>query len=342
MRKKSENRLRKSADRFRACLVACAVSLSCGYVGDPQPPALRIPVPVGDLAALQRANRIVVRFSASGATLDGIPLPEFGAVDLRIGAEGARPFDRGVWETRAAQVPVPPPWKPGPFCVEFPASPWTGREVILGVRVANPGGRWSEWSDLFALHVVEPLKTPEGLQADSIAPGVRLRWMAGDTRTGLRYRIFRRPGKEGDFLPIAEAESSEWVDTAAEYGAPLEYRVQAIARTGDDVAESAVSEPVSITPLDRFGPAPPGGLVAAVGFDTVELTWDRSTEPDLAGYFVYRDGGFGEQRISDLLASPAYSDRDVHSGVHYRYRVRAVDREGNEGDPTPAVEQSAP
>jgi hypothetical protein len=303
---------------------------------------LRIPVAIEDLAALQRTDRIVVRFSASGGTLDGIELSEFGAVDLRIGAEGVRPFDRSVWEASATPIPVPQPWKPGPYHVEVPSSPWTGREVILGVRVANPAGRWSEWSDLFALYVVEPLRTPAGLRADSIALGVRLRWEAGEARQDLRYRVLRRSGGEEEFLALAEAEAPEWVDTAAGYGVRHEYRVQAIARAGDDVAESEPTEPVSITAVDRFGPAPPAGLTAAAGLDTVELTWDRSTEPDLAGYYVYRDDGSGEQRISDLVPSPAYSDRGARSGVRYRYRVRAVDREGNEGEPTPVVEQPAP
>jgi fibronectin type 3 domain-containing protein len=75
--------------------------------------------------------------------------------------------------------------------------------------------------------------------------------------------------------------------------------------------------------------------IAAAG--SVELTWERNTEADLAGYRVYRATGDGAFEKLDDVQVPAYSDRKVEAGKTYRYALSAVDQAGNESARSAAV-----
>ncbi|MDH4240059.1 MAG: fibronectin type III domain-containing protein, partial [Phycisphaerae bacterium] len=75
-------------------------------------------------------------------------------------------------------------------------------------------------------------------------------------------------------------------------------------------------------------PAPPTGLSASAGNGQVSLDWDDNTEPDKAGYNVYRSetsGGPYSQVNGTLLATSDYLDLDVVNGTTYYYVVTAVD-----------------
>lgn len=64
----------------------------------------------------------------------------------------------------------------------------------------------------------------------------------------------------------------------------------------------------------------------------VLLKWAPPQKPSFAvtGYNVYRSRTDGQyQRIANV-ATPTYTDHDVHSGVTYYYLVRAVDPTGQE------------
>ncbi len=80
-------------------------------------------------------------------------------------------------------------------------------------------------------------------------------------------------------------------------------------------------------------PAAPTGLTAAAGDKMVQLAWNPNTEPDLAGYNVYRStvSGSGYVKLNGiLLTSPAYTDTSVSNGTTYYYVVTAVDTATNE------------
>jgi len=107
--------------------------------------------------------------------------------------------------------------------------------------------------------------------------------------------------------------------------------------------ESSDSSSAIVTPRDIFPPAAPQGLVAAAlpgmapGSLEVDLSWSINLETDLAGYRVYRSeqqGTRGQLLTPDLLLTPSYRDTSVLAGHHYWYSVTAVDRAGNESQPS--------
>jgi fibronectin type 3 domain-containing protein len=108
-------------------------------------------------------------------------------------------------------------------------------------------------------------------------------------------------------------------------------------------AESDPSEEAGITPEDRFPPAVPAGLNAATAPNSIELSWESDTEPDLAGYRVYRSTGAGAfEKMGDPVQVPSYSDRAVEHGKTYHYAVSAIDKSGNESARSGPVEATLP
>jgi len=64
---------------------------------------------------------------------------------------------------------------------------------------------------------------------------------------------------------------------------------------------------------------------------SIELSWDRSPEPDVAGYRIYRGApGVDFERLAEIPPSPAYSDRTAEPAKLYRYAVTAFEQAGNE------------
>jgi len=297
----------------QVCVALAVVLTGCGYVGDPLPPALNIPVPASDLRAKQQGENIVISFTVPNRTTEGLLMPRPGAVELEVGG-------------RMAPVANP---QFGFTEVRVPALPYAGTEIPIRVRTLSWKGRPSEWVEI-SFRVVPPLETPSALMAKAVPEGVRLSWSAGRATS---FQIFR------DGAPLAVTTTPEFLDSAVEWGKSYEYAVCAML----DHAESERSAPVRITPEDRFPPAVPSGLQAVVGISSVELSWDPNTESDLKGYRVYRSVAGGPWApLSGLLETPNYSDKTVHPGKLHAYAVTAVDARGNESARSAPVEIQVP
>lgn len=319
--------------RSLAAIVAAALLTSgCAYVGSPLPPLANIPSKVTGLAAVQRASHIIVHFNVPTLTTEGFPIKPGLKLDLRIGPAGTspdqfQPVPAGSIDKELATY-------------DLPSAEWAGKEVTIAVRAVASNGKNSAWEELARLAVVVPPATPDGLKAEPAPEGVRLTWNgpAGD------FRVFRRTGDEQSFAPVAEAQQPDWTDRNTELGKRYAYLVQRLVKLADHrEAESEPSAPVEVVAADRFPPAAPAALRANAAPASVELSWDRNTESDLAGYRVYRALAGGDfEKIADVSQIPSYSDQRVEHGKTYRYAVSAVDQAGNEGARSAAVEVPVP
>ena len=166
--------------------------------------------------------------------------------------------------------------------------------------------------------------------------GVRLTWSAPNQTA---FRIFRKAGEQKEPSLLATSDKPEYVDSSTEYGKTYQYYVQGI----HDKTESDVAESNSLALQDIFPPQVPVGLAASAGIGAVELAWSRNTETDFKEYRVFRSEENGPYiQIAAGLEAPAYSDRKIESGKHYRYRVSAVDQAGNQSEQSEPVEATAP
>ncbi len=299
---------------MRSVLLAAAVAAlcGCGYVGDPLPPALNIPVPVSDLRVIQRADKLVLDFTAPALTTEQVALRTLSGLDVQVG-------DQVI----AAEVPNPG----APTHIEIPARSWFGQEVGIRVVLTGPKGRRSSTSNLVAIRVLEPLQSPTRVKAESHPEGVRVSWTEADPRAK-SFRVSRIPEAS------AVVEKPEYIDRAVELGKEYKYSVVAVS----DASESLASVEASVVPTDTFPPTTPTGLTAIAGLNTIELAWERSPEPDTKNYRVFRD----DQLLAADIEAPAFSDKQVRSGQKYRYAVSALDQPGNESARSAVVEITAP
>ena len=90
---------------------------------------------------------------------------------------------------------------------------------------------------------------------------------------------------------------------------------------------------------DRFAPAPPTGVAALPREGGVEVSWSPSPEADLARYRVYRTvAGGAPTRVGEALTGEtSLVDRSPGTGA-VAYTVTAVDRDGNESEPSRPAE----
>ncbi len=146
-------------------------------------------------------------------------------------------------------------------------------------------------------------------------------------------------------LVLEEQSTGEALDRTVVFGQTYEYsarRVETVLLDGHTLELlGQQSAPVTVETRDEFPPAVPKDLAAAAdsGSHAIDLSWTADSEPDLAGYIVYRhivrsDGITTDllQRVSGPapLTAPAFHDTQVQPGMKYAYSVAAVDQSGNE------------
>ena len=355
---------------FRFSIFAFFVLLlesSCGVPAEPQPPHPIIPVAVTDLAARQRGDGGLLTFTPPAKDTEGDKLenppsmeilrafapasaqsPPSGSLHVVYTLPGAVLDTYMSGERVEFQDPIPAEEIAG----------HAGQRIFYLVRARVSKRAASEDSNVPSF-IVHPAPAPiEDVRATVIEAGVQLNWEPPETVSGGApltslggYRIYRSeiPGagaREGEHQPPVLAgvsPSPSYLDAQIEWGKAYEYTVRSVAQYGAEAVESGPSRPVEVTPKDIFPPAAPlelvGVYVPAAGASpaAVELSWAISPEADTAGYYVYRTGEGEEnpQRITPtLLLTPAFRDISLKPGAAYRYVVTAVDRSGNESQPS--------
>jgi hypothetical protein len=244
-----------------------------------------------------------------------------------------------------------------------------GTPFFYAVRTRAAQKRASADSNIVAVRMYEVPERISPLNARITEAAIELNW-AAPTRTSAGdavgeisgYRVYR-----GEVDPssvesgvksfaqtkwktpmalLAASDETSYRDTLFDFGKTYAYIVRSVVLVDGKPLESSDSDPAIVTPRDVFPPGAPADVVTAVlqgetaGSVVVELSWSINLETDLAGYRVYRSEQQGTKGVAitaDLLLAPAYRDTSVEPGRRYWYTVTAVDRAGNESEPSAEV-----
>ncbi|MBI1358329.1 MAG: hypothetical protein GC160_28675 [Acidobacteria bacterium] len=303
---------------------AALLAGSCGQVGAPLPPLLNIPARAENVRAQQVEDRVVVRWTAPLLTTEGAALKNLSrfivyAVEIAKDGPPAAPEALAPHFKTVGDVPATGE------SLEVPAVGRYGQRTAFAVRAITTKGKMSLWSNLAVLDLTAPPEAPAGLAATATADGVALEWTAAQGATA-GYLIERSTGSAATQV-VGNAAGPAYVDSSARFGTAYEYRVRGRAESPSGSVPGPSSESVAITPRDEFPPRPPQGLRGVRAPQSVELAWSSSSEPDLAGYTVERDG---RKLHEGLLTAPAFSDAGAPAPA--AYEVRAVDQNGNRSE----------
>jgi hypothetical protein len=275
-----------------------------------------MPQRVVDLRAAEFGDKIIAEFTIRPLTTEGLALKSVRSVELYAGV-APNPFSDFAFAVVAKKYPVSATG-PGPLTAEVPISEWVGKTIALNVRATGPKGKTSGWSNYVVLSVGPALATPMDVKAQNSPNGIDITWQGP---AGRHYHVYRATAGESPEL-LESVNEPHFLDTTAEFGASYQYFVEAFEGNSQ---QSDTANTQAVVHQDTFAPSVPVGLTAEPGTDSIELSWERNTDPRFQGYNVYRsvDGG-AFQKIASLIAAPAYSDHAVQAGKRYRYQISAV------------------
>lgn len=356
---------------------AFLAAAGCGAPGEPIPPSPPVPVAVTDLAAHQLGDGVQLTFTLPTKTLTGDRLASPPAVEILRGtpkpdgSPDAKSF-RVVDTIPGALVGNYVSQKQVEFVDALSLqAPGTAPGATLFYRVRTRASRKRASADSNTITVQIQAVAQRIAHFDSrvTESAIELSWAAPTTTSSGTplsaapiYHVYRAEvdpasvkAADEKHTPLqfkvplallASPATPSYQDSAFDFGKTYLYIVRSVLNTGGSSIESDDSEHVIVTPLDTFPPAAPQNVVAVVlPGDTpdsvvVDLSWSINLETDLAGYRVYRSeqqGTRGSLITPELLPAPAYRDTSVQQGQHYWYSVTAVDRAGNESQPSAAV-----
>jgi len=362
---------------FLGALGVSALLSGCGLPGAPQPPSLNLPDPVTDLAAARSGNRVSLTWTMPRRDTDKVLLEQNIAVRVCRRLSAAEPC------ATAGNLMLAPAasWT---FSETLPPDLATGspRALTYFVELANSRGRSAGLSNGATVVAGESPAAVTDLGAEVRKEGVVLRWTPGppepfDTVVRLRRTLLTTPAAkpqqasqnsaaEGILAPPPEpAEQNLLVESSAVHGRALDtnihfgetyaYRAQRVARLTIDgktlELDGPLSAPVRIEASDVFSPAVPTALAAVAtpaengAPPSIDLSWQPDTEPDLAGYVVYRREPAGEWlRISPAqpVVGPGFHDANVQPGHTYEYAVSASGQNGHESARSAPTQETVP
>jgi fibronectin type 3 domain-containing protein len=316
----------------------------CGYIGPIVPPSPDIPTTITDLAIVERGKTLVVTCTGPRVTTDSLPLKHFSAIELQIGPD-VQPFDFERWSATAKQYLMPAPahldpddLSPIPLKNEIPISDWPmNSHLVAFVRSAEKHDRYSSWSNRVVFDILPPLDPPvPGIE--STAQGIKLTWT--EQRPGLHYVIFRQGPNDKTPTQVGTADTLSFVDSTSQYETPYTYTVIAKQDSAESLPGTATQAPFSAK--DTFPPNVPTGVQTLAAANSIEVSWERNSDADLKGYYVFRSVNGGPlERQGDLVTVPSFSDRKVERGKSYRYAVSATDQLNHESEKSAASAEIA-
>ncbi len=333
-------------------LPALTLASACGKKETPISPDLVLPGAVREFRLAQEGQSLTASWLFPQTNQLGQPLTQLQGFRLyRAAAPGTAPAKGCAPEfVLAADIDLTYP----------KAGNVQGERVVYQDRDLTPGKCYSyrvaaysrgdglgTWSQVLSFAWGTLPRAPMSVNAEAGDREVQLAWSEVKTlqdgspiRDLAGYAVYRQ-GASGNRQRLNQTPlaANRYQDVAVQNEVEYTYTIRAVRRLGNYELESLDSPARTATPQDLTPPPPPLNLVAAATSRGVELRWEPSPAPDLAGYRVYRlrPGEARPMRLTpEVVKMPYYVDTQATPGQTYLYAVTAVDnsKRANESGPS--------
>jgi hypothetical protein len=350
-----------------ALLILSALT-GCGVPGAPLPPSADIPRFVGDLKAVRKGDAVTLTWTTPTETSDGELIRKPGKMLVQRAVRSG-PDSNLVFQT-IAELPLQPTLKEDrgdqatatDSLTNLPRSGGSDFAVYM-VLAEGRNGKSFGLPNRVSVPLVPNLPAPQKVSATPVPTGIMVRWepsgpvpTTANTQTQYVYKIMRRLQGAKEPVVATQVKASDaannFIDTGIEWEKSYQYWIVPVTLWQDGNRKGEIEgndSPIAdVLAHDSFPPANPSGVEAvysaAAPNSFIDITWTANSEPDLAGYNVYRHHE-NEQPVkinSELIKTPRFPDPNIQTGTKYFYSVSAVDLRGNESGKSEETSETVP
>jgi hypothetical protein len=349
-------------------LLLIASLVGCGVPGAPLPPSADIPRFVGDLKAVRKGNTVTLTWTEPTETSDGELIRKPGKMLVQRALNSGQSSD--LHFQTISELPLPPTLKEGrgeqvtaKDTLSDALRSGSADFAVYTVLAQGHNGKSFGLPNRVSVPLVPDLAPPQRISANPVPTGIMISWeestvgeKAARTQTQYAYRLMRRLQGAKDPVLVTQLNVADhagsFLDTTIEWEKAYQYWIVSVTLWQDGNRKGEIegedSPIVDVLAHDSFPPANPSGIQAvfsaAAPNSFIDITWTANTEPDLAGYNVYRHSEKEPPKKinSELVKTPRFPDPGVQPGMKYFYSVTAVDLRGNESGKSEETSETVP
>jgi fibronectin type 3 domain-containing protein len=344
---------------------------TCGKRRPPLPPVERIPQRTEKLTGAQRGNQVILTWPAPLRNAAEGSVQSIRRVDVyRVAEKPKAPLSMTEDEfaaraTLIGSVNYEEIKKAGDNLTYTDTLELAGEPARLryAVRYVNAADQSAAFSNFF---LMEP--APKVAEAPTIIKtgneysetANTITWEAPKQNTDgstpvnlLGYNIYRtdaaQPETSKNPLNLEPITATQYEDKKFKFGDKYVYVVRSVSLgTEGKPVESRDSNSIQLAPVDTYPPAAPEKPTVGPAPGRLSVFWVANSEPDLAGYYVYRstDPNLAKDKWTKLTptlySKTTFTDENVEAGKTYYYYVVAVDKTGNVSSLSDVASETVP
>jgi len=352
-------------------LCALTMAPTCGKRRPPLPPIERVPQRTEELTGIQRGNQVILMWPAPLRNARDGSVQSIRRVDVyRVSQKTTTPLPltEDQFAARAilvGSVSYDEIKNAGPTVTYTDKLELAGEPTRLryAIRYVNNAGQRAAFSNFFLMEPAARVAEPPTLVHNGneySETAITITWTPPSRNIDqstpanlLGYNVYRvleaKPEADPKPLNREPVTGTQYADKTFKFDEHYSYFVRSVSLgTEGKPVDSLNSNSLSLGQRDSYPPAAPVMTDPGVASGRIALFWSPNSEPDLAGYILYRSADPNLAKDKWNVITPAvftkitFTDTNVETGKTYYYYLRAVDNAGNKSDPSQVVSGTVP
>lgn len=364
-KKLNKNRLHKTGLAFITLALLIILYGGCGKRKPPLPPNERVSQRV-EIKGVQQGNQVILnwtmpaRNAAESNTLNIDRIDVYRLIEPLSAPLSLSEEDFASRSTLIKSIPVSADDFAFSKITYTDTLEFSGQAARLryAIRFVNSSGQKAAFSNFLLIQPESRIaENPTNLNGIYSQDAIVLNWEKPQANVDgtqpaniLGYNIYRRTGNDADakILNKTPLKDTNYSDEFFEFGTDYSYFVRTVSLGNDGAPiESLSSNTFDVKPSDTFAPTPPNAITIAAAPNVISIFFAANIEKDIAGYKIYRSTDKQipkenwELLTTELLKNNTFADSKVEAGKTYYYYLSAVDKFGNESEPSEIVSETA-